>query len=98
MAVEDAVELLDRRLFIVHARCFDFFNNKRVTTDGTLAEHHQAAGQDVCAFHRDADGHRLVRPGQEVAGAGNNTAAGNHVHGMVDHRAHQVGIAVLEHR
>ncbi len=67
-----------------------------MTANSTLAEHHQAAGQDVGTFHGDANRHCLIRPGQEVPGAGDHAPASNHVHGVIDHHPHQVGIAVLQ--
>ena len=98
VAVEDAVELLRGFILVFHARRFDFLNNKGVATDGALAEDHQAAGQDVGAFHGNADRHGLVGPCQEVAGAGDHAPAGDHVHSVVDHFPHQVCVAVFQHR
>ena len=98
VTVKDAVELFRGLVRVVHVGRFNFFDNERMAADGTLAEHHQAAGEDVCAFHGNTDGHRLVGAGQEVAGAGDHAPAGYYIHGVVDHFAHQVGVAVFQHR
>ena len=55
----------------------------------------QRAGQDVGAFHRDADGNADVRAPDDVPGPPADGGAGEHVHGVVDDGAHvfrQVGL------
>ena len=92
------VKLFDRVCTGVGGRRFDFLYQIGVAAYGTLPEHHQAAGKNVGPFHRNADGERLVYPGQKIPRADNHAASGHHVHGIVHHVAHQLGVAVFQQR
>ncbi len=64
VAEEQSVEIAQTLLVIRVARGFHFLEDKRMAAHGTLTEYHEAAGQDICAFHGNADGNRIIQHGR----------------------------------
>ena len=67
-----------------------------MAADRALAEDDQAAGQDVGAFHGDADGNLLVGAAQEVGRSEADALAADHVHAVVDDLARALGDVVFD--
>ena len=93
MLAEHAVE----RGGIIGLQRLNFGQHMVMAAERTLAENHQAAGEDVGAFYRDADRHGVVHRGQIIARAADHRAAAVDVHRVVDHFAQPLGIVEFHH-
>src|SRR5260221_2582416 len=62
----------------------------------TLPENHHAAGQDVRAFHRDADGNLLIGAAEIVVRSETDAFAAMYVHRVIDHLATAFGAVVFD--
>ena len=92
MPGQRAVEALQ----VVLAGGFDLPHQPGVAANRALAEDDHAAGQDVGALDGDPDRKRLVAAPEVVVRPHADAAATVHIHGIVDHLAHLLGIVILE--
>src|SRR5690606_14274661 len=79
------LELLQGPLLVFVGCDLHFPEYEGMGADGTLAEDHQATGEDVGALHGNANGDGLIDPAQEVTGPDTDTTSAKDIHGLVDH-------------
>ena len=96
MPPECVVEFISRLLRILIARRRDFPEHVGMAANRTLAENHHAAGEDVRAFHGNADGDLLIGAAEIIVRAQTDAFAAMHVHRVVDHLAAAVGAVVFD--
>ena len=96
VAPEGAVEVMQTLLAVGRLRGLHLGQHVGMAADRALAEDDQAAGQDVGAFHGDADGNLLVGAAQEVGRSQADALASDHVHAVVDDLARALGDVVFD--
>ena len=78
------------------ARGCDFPEHVGMAAYRTLPENHHAAGQDIGAFHGDADRNLLIGTAKIIVRSQTDALAAVHVHRVVDHLAAAFGAVVFD--
>ena len=73
----------------------DFLLHERMATDRALAVYDHRAREDIRAFNRDADRHRVPCWRERVARAALDRTAGTDVHRIADDLTHRIGQVCL---
>ena len=98
MGIEGLLELFDPAVAIFVLQRLDLGKEIRMAAQRPLGEDDQGAGQDIGAFHRDADRHHLIGALDIVRRAVADAASAMDVERIVDTVPHAVGRHVFEQR
>ncbi len=98
MRPEAAVERVETLVLVCLRKRLKFLQHIGMRADRALAEDHQVAGEDIGAFHGDADRHGAILPAEIVARTVDDRLAAVDVHRLFDRLTHALRGVIFHDR